>query len=158
MPTWDLPSLRTVDGNAKAIACLEAIAGNGSGQGDSKLSVGVVGADNDFEGKGCQSIHTIINPSRNAHPEIAMRSVMILGVLLFSPGLAVAQAAQPKTDLLWTDLRTLPVEGKGWTETKAFYDRLPGKAEGVVRDAVWNLSRQSAGISARFVTDAPEIR
>src|SRR4029077_3813833 len=47
---------------------------------------------------------------------------------------------------------------RGWTETKAFYDRLPAKAEGVVRDAVWGLSRQSAGLCARFVTDATTIQ
>src|ERR1051325_3971311 len=71
------------------------------------------------------------------------------------PALAKADAKDP---ILWYDVRNLDVEGKGWTDTKAFYDRLPGKAEGVVRGAVWNLSRQSAGISTRFVTDAPEIR
>jgi hypothetical protein len=71
------------------------------------------------------------------------------------PALAKADA---KDAIQWYDLRNLDVEGKGWTDTKAFYDRLPGKAEGVVRDAVWQLGRQSAGICARFVTDAPEIR
>jgi len=40
---------------------------------------------------------------------------------------------------------------------KRFYDRLPAKAEGVVRDAVWNLSRDSAGMLVRFETDSPEI-
>src|SRR5689334_3830672 len=58
----------------------------------------------------------------------------------------------------WYDVRHLAVEGRGWTDTKAFYDRLPAKAEGVVRDAVWGLSRNSAGICARFVTDAPTIQ
>src|SRR5262249_39664332 len=45
----------------------------------------------------------------------------------------------------------------GWTETTAFYDRLPAKAEGVVREPVWNLSRHSAGMCARFVSDAMAI-
>jgi hypothetical protein len=62
------------------------------------------------------------------------------------------------TETLWYDLRLLDVEGKGWTDTKAFYDRLPGKAEGVVREPVWNLSRQSAGLCARFVTDATALQ
>jgi len=61
------------------------------------------------------------------------------------------------TETLWYDLRLLDVEGKGWTDTKAFYDRLPGKAEGAVREPVWNLSRQSAGLCARFVTDATAL-
>lgn len=52
----------------------------------------------------------------------------------------------------------LGLEGKGWADTKAPYDRLPGKAEGVVPDAVWGLSRQSAGLCVRFVTDATIIQ
>jgi hypothetical protein len=49
------------------------------------------------------------------------------------------------------------VEGKGWTDTKAFFDRLPAKAEGVVRKEVWGLGRQSAGLCVRFATDATTI-
>ena len=33
----------------------------------------------------------------------------------------------------WVDVRELDIEGKGWTHTKSFFDRLPAKAEGVVR-------------------------
>jgi len=60
-------------------------------------------------------------------------------------------------EFIWYDIRALDVEGQGWSDTKAPYDRLPGKAEGVVRDQVWDLSRQSAGICVRFVTDAGSI-
>lgn len=56
----------------------------------------------------------------------------------------------------WADIRTLGVEGQGWTNTAA-YDRLPSKAEATVRRVVWNLSRQSAGLLVRFVTDADAI-
>lgn len=51
------------------------------------------------------------------------------------------------------------MEGRAWpvTELAATYDRLPAKAQDVVRGAVWNLSRQSAGLSFRFVTDATSI-
>ena len=59
--------------------------------------------------------------------------------------------------VLWYDLKSLPIEGQGWSDTKAPYDRLPGKAEGVVRPPVWSLSRNSTGICARFVTDAAKI-
>ncbi len=38
----------------------------------------------------------------------------------------------------WYDCKDLVVEGKGWTDTKAFYDRLPAKAEGVVTSSVWD--------------------
>jgi lysophospholipase L1-like esterase len=59
--------------------------------------------------------------------------------------------------LRWIDARELKLEGKGWADTKSFYDRLPAKAEGKVPAPVWNLSRQSAGMQLRFVTDATEI-
>lgn len=74
--------------------------------------------------------------------------------------LAHAQLAPPPndpSDLVWTDARTLTVEGRGWTNTKSFFDRLPASAEGVVRPEVWNLSRQSAGLAVRFVSDATAI-
>lgn len=58
----------------------------------------------------------------------------------------------------WYDIQLLPIEGQGWIDTVADYDRLPAKAEGKVRSAVWNLSRHSAGIAVRFVTDAMTIR
>src|ERR1035438_8175553 len=59
---------------------------------------------------------------------------------------------------LWFDIRQFGVEGRGWNDTKDFYDRLPAKAEGVVRKPVWDLSRNSAGMGVRFVTDATTIR
>jgi lysophospholipase L1-like esterase len=60
-------------------------------------------------------------------------------------------------DLVWYDIRSLGIEGQGWSEVKAPYDRLPAKAEGKVRDAVWGLSRDSAGMCVRFATDSPAV-
>ena len=57
----------------------------------------------------------------------------------------------------WHDVREWGVEGRGFDDTSAYFDRLPGRAQGVVRDAVWNLSRHSAGMMVRFRTDATEI-
>lgn len=61
-------------------------------------------------------------------------------------------------DLAWHDVRDWGVEGKGWRNTQRYFDRLPAKAEGVVREPVWNLSRHSAGMTARFITDATTIQ
>lgn len=58
----------------------------------------------------------------------------------------------------WFDLRVLEIEGQAWRETKAPFDRLPAKAEKKVRDAVWGLSRHSAGLCARFETNAASIK
>ncbi|MEP7213337.1 MAG: SGNH/GDSL hydrolase family protein [Acidobacteriota bacterium] len=57
----------------------------------------------------------------------------------------------------WHDVRTLTIEGKGWSDTDKFYDRLPARAEKLVRPEVWKLAQNSAGISARFTTDADSI-
>ena len=65
------------------------------------------------------------------------------------------QAADP--ELTWVDAQTLTVEGKGWTATEAVWDRLPAKAKGVVRDDVWGLSKNSAGICVRFQTTADVV-
>ncbi len=64
----------------------------------------------------------------------------------------------PESDTLWYDVRELVIEGKGWQETEEFYDRLPVRAKGAVREPVWELSQNSAGICARFSTDAAAIK
>lgn len=64
----------------------------------------------------------------------------------------------PKTGTLWYDIRDLDLEGKAWADTKAPFDRLPAKAEGVVRPPVWGLSRHSTGMCVRFITDATTIQ
>lgn len=51
------------------------------------------------------------------------------------------------------------LEGQGFPgKVKAYYDRLPAESEGKVRDAVWGLSRHSAGLMIRFRTNSPQIR
>ena len=66
-------------------------------------------------------------------------------------------AKDAKGEALWYDAQQLAVEGKGWTDVEKFYHRLPAKAKGVVPDAVWGLSTNSAGLCVRFVTDADRI-
>ena len=59
--------------------------------------------------------------------------------------------------IAWYDVRLLGVEGKGWSDTEGYYDRLPARARGVVRQPVWDLSRHSAGLCVRFTTNARSI-
>jgi len=61
------------------------------------------------------------------------------------------------SDLLWYDIRALGIEGQGFADLAHPYDRLPAKAEGVVREPVWNLGHDSAGLCVRFVTDATTV-
>ena len=96
-------------------------------------------------------------------PATAIKNYSRLGVLICSLlGAAASANAQTHSNaapekILWSDIQTFGVEGRGWTNTKSFYDRLPAKAEGVVRQPVWDLSRASAGMCVRFVTDATTI-
>ncbi len=80
---------------------------------------------------------------------------------LGASAIATAQTlTEAEKDVTWRDLAKvpLPLEGRGWTDTKHPYDRLPASAEKVVRAPVWNLARDSAGMSYRFVTDADMLR
>ncbi len=98
------------------------------------------------------------------HHRSAWTALAVWAVLASYPAPAAAQALDPSrakvdeaTGVHWYDVRDLGIEGQGWHDTAAPFDRLPAKAEGVVRSAVWSLSRHSAGLCVRFVTDATTI-
>lgn len=57
----------------------------------------------------------------------------------------------------WHDVLDIGLEGKGWSDTSAPFDRLPARAKKLVRSPVWSLSQHSAGMCVRFVTDATAI-
>ncbi len=61
-------------------------------------------------------------------------------------------------ELDWYDAKELTIEGKGFADTSDFYDRLPQRAQGAVPEPVWNLSRDSAGLCARFKSAAQALR
>lgn len=58
----------------------------------------------------------------------------------------------------WVDVADWEVEGRAWRNTVKPFDRFPAKAEAVLRKAVWDLSRHSAGMVARFSTDSPVVK
>lgn len=60
-------------------------------------------------------------------------------------------------NLKWYDARDLGIEGQGWRDTESPYDRLPARAQSLVRPPVWNLAHCSAGLCVRFMTDSPSI-
>jgi hypothetical protein len=75
--------------------------------------------------------------------------------LLFAANIDPQKAkADPDGNTLWYDAKDLCVEGKGWTDTESFYDRLPAKAEKNVPPSVWGLSHDSTGMCIPFTTDA----
>ena len=73
------------------------------------------------------------------------------------PAMAVNPAAA--SNLAWHDVTTWGVEGREWIglDRLRWFDRLPAEAEKTVTKAVWNLSRDSAGMMVRFKTDATAI-
>ncbi len=75
---------------------------------------------------------------------------------LLAPTL-LAQTPPAPPDLDWRDARDFTVEGLGFKDRKAPFDRLPMRAEGVVRQAVWDLSRDSSGVLVRFVSDTATL-
>ena len=98
----------------------------------------------------------MILPLRVLSPFRAQNLAFLLFLTQGAP-VPVAVCA-PADETTWHNLSALPLEGKAWTATKELYDRLPAKAEGVVRAEVWDLSHDSTGLRYRFVTDATTIR
>jgi hypothetical protein len=91
---------------------------------------------------------------------VAISLASSLAITIAAIGNSVGQeSAKEDKSVAWHDVRTLTVEGRGWPESelKAPFDRLPVKAEGKVRSAVWGLSHDSAGICVRFSSDSPSI-
>lgn len=93
-----------------------------------------------------------------AHHLIRSCKSFMIAMLWFSIIRATGAVTIATNVVTWSDIRSFGVEGRGWSETKNYYDRLPAKAEGLVRPPVWDLSHDSAGLCVRFVTDATTIR
>src|SRR6478672_12976635 len=63
---------------------------------------------------------------------------------------ASTQRSAVPDGVVWHDVREWGIEGKGFADTERFYDRLPARAKGVVRNAIWSLSHDTSGMSVRF--------
>ena len=90
-----------------------------------------------------------------------LRAVLCGIVLAGMSWAAQAAELQGREDaagkMVWYDGQALPIEGRAFTDTECFYDRLPARAQKTVPSSVWGLSRHSAGMAFRFVTDAPRL-
>jgi lysophospholipase L1-like esterase len=64
---------------------------------------------------------------------------------------------EKKSALLWYDAKYLLIEGKGWKGTEHLFERLPVHARDKVSTTVWSLSKDTAGIVVRFLTDSKVI-
>ena len=80
--------------------------------------------------------------------------------VLGNSGAWKSQAPNSKIEdsIAWFDVSIWEVEGRAFQETAKPFDRFPAKAEATLRKAVWDLSRHSAGMVARFTTDSPLVK
>ncbi len=82
----------------------------------------------------------------------------LLALLMLGGAKSFAQS----TDIQWSNPLKAEfnvIEGRAWPkEVKNPYDRLPARAEKDVRKAVWDLSRQAAGLMIRFRSNAQNIK
>lgn len=67
-------------------------------------------------------------------------------------------AARADETLVWRDATTLKIEGRAWTDTESFFDRLPARALSQVSDDIKGLAKHSAGLAIRFATDSDTLR
>lgn len=75
-------------------------------------------------------------------------------------GLVSFAQTAPQPDLARYDVQKMGVEGRAYAEEERlrFFDRFPKNAEKTIPEAVWNLSRDSAGMFVRFRTDSKTIQ
>ena len=90
-------------------------------------------------------------------PLLVERLVIAVLICFFGCRGVRADAGLHQSEWEWRDACELLVEGKGWLDTVVPYQRLPRRAEGVVPEAVWKLSRHTAGLCIRFISDSPRI-
>ncbi|TWU04237.1 SGNH/GDSL hydrolase family protein [Stieleria varia] len=71
-----------------------------------------------------------------------------------------ADGVTQRDGIQWHDVTNWGVEGRILPDQprERWFDRFPASAKGRVTDAVWNLSRDSAGMMVRFATDATTIQ
>ncbi len=78
-------------------------------------------------------------------------------ILLLVSLLAACLAAHGQDGCQYTDAAAFPLYGKAHQEDGPRYRRLPERLDGVVRQPVWKLGTNSAGLYIRFRSDAPTI-
>ena len=78
-------------------------------------------------------------------------------VARLDPAMGAGKAAA--AELVWHDVTQWGVEGRAWADAPRarWFDRLPAAAQQTVTPAVWNLSRDSAGMVVRFRTNATAL-
>lgn len=81
-------------------------------------------------------------------------------IALISAAAFVCRAQEPERveGYKYVDAATLPLYGKVNDNTSARYERLPGSLHGQIREQLWDLGRNSAGLYIRFRSNSSNIR
>lgn len=84
------------------------------------------------------------------------KRLLIITAALFCISAKTYSNVSAGNDTTWHDAKAFGIEGRGWNDNQmdSPFDRLPAKAKKMIREPVWNLARNSAGISFRFTTGA----
>ncbi len=89
-----------------------------------------------------------------------MKTRSVLSFLLLTL-VFITVSAKEKTKLKWwdpADSKMYVINGQAWPgRTESLYDRLPADAKNKVREPVWKLSKNSAGLTIRFISNSPKI-
>ena len=72
----------------------------------------------------------------------------------FDPRMALEKATVDTNGVKWIDGRYLPLEGKCFSNTSAYYDRLPSNVTENVNGGVRGMKSHTSGMQFRFVTDS----
>jgi lysophospholipase L1-like esterase len=97
-------------------------------------------------------------PRLEAADRCRSKPTFLLAAALSAAILAISgDGAQASDQLQWHRIEPKDVEGQGWPDVQSPFDRLPAKAEGIVKDRVWALARHTSGLNVQFSTNAKSI-
>jgi lysophospholipase L1-like esterase len=78
-------------------------------------------------------------------------------VAKFDPRMAIQSAVVDTNGVKWIDGKYLPIEGKYFTNTSAYYDRLPSNVTENVNGGVRGMKNHSSGLQFRFSTTSKNL-
>ena len=81
----------------------------------------------------------------------------LLFCFIFSLSCVQVLSAAKTDSLHYINASEFQLIGKGFSDTRNQYERLPARMEGKTRQPVWNLSTNCSGLAVRFRTDSPVI-
>lgn len=87
-----------------------------------------------------------------------MKKIAFLILFFLYISCATRAAAPSDVPVVWHSLDSMPLLGTLVPDAEAAYSRLPDSLKGAVRDELWSLGLNSAGLSVRFRTDSPRIK